>query len=146
MAALMIQGCGSGVGKSACSPIAVCTSAPSSRVAGFGNAFRGWCTEAGLPLCTPHGLRKIGAVGAAEAGASEHELMAMFGWDDANMARIYTRKAAQKRLAASGAAKLSIVPPIVPPREKATENNALEGYWRPVGESNSCFSRERAAS
>ncbi len=118
----------------------------SYRVAGFGNAFRGWCTEAGLPQCTPHGLRKIGAVRAAEAGASEHELMAMFGWDDANMARIYTRKAAQKRLAASGAAKLRIVPPVVPPREKARENNALEGYWRPVGESNSCFSRERAAS
>jgi integrase len=118
--------------------------------AGFGNIFRTWCVEAGLPQCSPHGLRKIGAVRAAEAGASEHELMAMFGWDDANMARIYTRKAAQKRLAASGAAKVAtsgiVVPLIVPPREKAKENNSVEGYWRPLGESNSCFSRERAAS
>src|SRR5208337_5494770 len=77
----------------------------SHSAAGFGNIFREWCRDAGLPQCSPHGLRKIGAVRAAEAGASEHELMAMFGWDDANMARVYTRKAAQKKLAASGAAK-----------------------------------------
>ena len=67
-----------------------------------------------------HGLRKIRAVRAAEAGASEHEMMAMFGWEDANMARNwYTRKAAQKKLAKSGAAKLTqmlvSVPPAVPP-------------------------------
>ena len=48
-------------------------------------------SQAGLRQCTPHGLRNIGAVRAAEAGASEHELMAMFGWEDANMARAYTR-------------------------------------------------------
>ena len=90
-------------------------------VAGFGNAFKDWCREADLPQCNCHGLRKIGAVRAAEAGASEHELMAMFGWEDADMARIYTRKAAQKKLAASGAAKVShariIVPPTVPPTD-----------------------------
>jgi integrase len=88
----------------------------------FGNKFKSWCVKAGLPQCNCHGLRKIGAVRAAEAGVSEHELMAMFGWDDANMARIYTRKAAQKKLAASGAAKLGltneIVPPSVPPDKK----------------------------
>jgi integrase len=75
-------------------------------VAGFGNIFKDWCKAAGLPQCTSHGLRKIGAVRAAEAGASEHELMAMFGWEDASMARIYTRKAAQKKLALSGAEKV----------------------------------------
>jgi integrase len=75
---------------------------------GSGNTFKSWCVEAGLPQCNCHGLRKIGAVRAAEAGASEHELMAMFGWDDARMARVYTRKAAQKKLAASGAAKLGL--------------------------------------
>ncbi len=32
--------------------------------------------------------------------------MAMFGWENADMACVYTRKAAQKKLAASGAAKL----------------------------------------
>jgi hypothetical protein len=83
-----------------------------------------------LPQCNCHGLRKIGAVRAAEAGASEHELMAMFGWDDANMARVYTRKAAQKKLAASGAAKLGltkkIVPSPVPPEGKDNQINSLE--------------------
>jgi integrase len=103
--------------------------------AGFGNAFREWCQEAALPQCTSHGLRKIGAVRAAEAGASEHELMAMFGWEDADQARIYTRKAAQKKLAASGAAKLNlsriIVPPSVPPEIKVFKNNPLRESWLP---------------
>lgn len=117
--------------------------------AGFGNIFREWCREAELPQCSPHGLRKIGAVRAAEAGASEHELMAMFGWDDANMARIYTRKAAQKKMAASGAAKLtlvSIVPPPVPLGKKQHQNNRLKEYWRPLGESNPSFKIENLAS
>lgn len=71
-------------------------------VAVFHNLFKDWCRKAGLPQCTAHGLRKIGAVRAAEAGASGHELMAMFGWEDANMARVYTRKAAQKKDGAVG--------------------------------------------
>jgi integrase len=103
--------------------------------AGFGNSFKDWCKSAGLPHCNCHGLRKIGAVRAAEAGASEHELMAMFGWENADMARVYTRKAAQKKLAASGAAKLAqsdiIVPPAVPPNEKASENTYLRKDWCP---------------
>ena len=109
-------------------------------VAGFGNSFRDWCVAAGLPQCTAHGLRKIGAVRAAEAGASEHELMAMFGWEDADQARVYTRKAAQKRLAASGAAKLGyhgiIVPPVVPLAGKIIKNNMLRGEWLPGPDSN----------
>ncbi len=102
--------------------------------AGFGNAFKDWCREADLPQCNCHGLRKIGAVRAAEAGASEHELMAMFGWEDADMARVYTRKAAQKKLAASGAAKVShsriVVPPSAPPQGNISKNNSLNDKWR----------------
>ena len=30
-------------------------------IAGFGNKFREWCNEAGLPHCSAHGLRKAGA-------------------------------------------------------------------------------------
>ena len=67
--------------------------------AGFGNKFKSRCVKAGVPQCNCHGLRKIGAVRAAEAGASEHELMAMFGWENADMARVYTRKAAQNEVA-----------------------------------------------
>ena len=61
--------------------------------------------------------------------------MAMFGWDDAGMARLYTRKTAQKRLAASGAAKLGyrgiIVPAAVPPTGMISKNNNLRGGWLP---------------
>jgi hypothetical protein len=54
----------------------------------------------------------------------------MFGWENADMARVHTRKAAQKKLAASGAAKLSlseiIVPPAVPPLKNTKQHNDLE--------------------
>jgi hypothetical protein len=36
--------------------------------------------------------QEIGAVRVAEAGASEHELTAMFGGDDASMARVYSAR------------------------------------------------------
>ncbi len=52
----------------------------------FGNWFRDCCRAAVLPECSPHGLRKAAAVRCAEAGASVHELMALFGWDTPAMA------------------------------------------------------------
>src|SRR4029077_4564181 len=69
--------------------------------AGFGNKFREWCDQAGLPNCSAHGLRKAGATIAAENGATAHMLMAIFGWDTLKMAEGYTRAADQKRLAES---------------------------------------------
>ena len=112
--------------------------------AGFGNWFRSQCDEAGLPQCTAHGLRKIGAVRAAENGATEHELMALFGWDNARMARIYTRKAAQKKLAVSAAAKMvsgaakerAGVPLTVPLGKKLMQNSILAKKWLPGPDSN----------
>jgi integrase len=47
--------------------------------AGFGNKFRYWCDQAGLPHCSAHGLRKAAATRLAELGASEHEIMAVTG-------------------------------------------------------------------
>ena len=47
-----------------------------------------------------HGLRKASATIAAESGATEAELNAMFGWNGHRMAQLYTRKADRKRLAA----------------------------------------------
>jgi integrase len=67
--------------------------------AGFGNWFRDRCDEAGLPMCTAHGLKKAGATIAAENGATTHQLMAMFDWSTPSMAEVYTRAAEQKRLA-----------------------------------------------
>jgi integrase len=74
--------------------------------AGFGNWFRRRCNEAGLPHCSAHGLRKTGATIAAENGATEHQLMAIFGWDSPKQAAIYTRKANRKKLAAEAMHKL----------------------------------------
>jgi integrase len=72
---------------------------------GFGAKFRAWCDEAELPHCTAHGLRKAGAVIAAENGATPHQLMAIFGWRTLKEAERYTKAAEQKRIAA-GAMKL----------------------------------------
>ena len=67
--------------------------------AGFGNRMRKWCDAAGLKECTAHGLRKAGACIAAENGATEAQLMAIFGWSDPDIAALYTKKERQKRIA-----------------------------------------------
>lgn len=67
--------------------------------AGFGNRFRKWCDEAGLTHCSAHGLRKAGATIAAENGATEHQLMSMYGWESPKQAALYTRKVNRHRLA-----------------------------------------------
>ncbi|MEW5994981.1 MAG: hypothetical protein AB1744_11380 [Candidatus Zixiibacteriota bacterium] len=54
-----------------------------------------------MPHCSAHGLRKTGATIAAEHGATEHQLMAIFGWESPKQAALYTRKANRKRLAAA---------------------------------------------
>lgn len=77
---------------------------------GFGKQFRKWATRAGLPHCTPHGLRKAGAIRAAGAGVTANELMAMFGWRDIKQAELYTRAADQKTLASGGMEKLGNKP------------------------------------
>lgn len=70
---------------------------------GFGNRFRKWCDEAGLPVrCTAHGLRKAGAAMAAENGATEHEIMAVFGWTTPKQAAYYTRAAQRRTMAERG--------------------------------------------
>jgi site-specific recombinase XerD len=48
----------------------------------FGNMFKDACVKAGIdePFKAAHGLRKLQATIWAERGATEHELMAMFGW------------------------------------------------------------------
>jgi integrase len=73
---------------------------------GFGNWFKDRCVEAGLPQCSSHGVRKAAAVSAAEAGCSEHELMALFGWASPKQAGVYTRKVNTSKLAQSGTGKI----------------------------------------
>lgn len=54
-----------------------------------GNKFREWCNEAGLPRYSAHGLRH------ARRGerATDHQLMAIFGWKSIQEAERYTKAA-----------------------------------------------------
>jgi integrase len=75
--------------------------------AGFGGWFRERCNEAGLSHCSAHGLRKAGASIAAENGATDRQLMALFDWDTAAQANVYTAAADRKRLAGEAARLLA---------------------------------------
>lgn len=68
---------------------------------GFSFWFKERCREAGLHHCSAHGLRKAGATIAAEQGATEAQLMAIYGWESPRVAAIYTRKVNRTALAAS---------------------------------------------
>lgn len=68
----------------------------------FGNWFREVCRKANCPG-SAHGLRKAGATRAAERGATERQLMAIFGWSTGKMAQHYTRAADRTRLARDAA-------------------------------------------
>ena len=83
--------------------------------AGFGNAFREWCNEAGLPHCSAHGLRKAAAARLAERGATAHEIMAVTGHRSLEEVERYTRAARQGRLADAAMMKLKRRTDSVPP-------------------------------
>jgi integrase len=72
----------------------------------FGNLFRKACRDAGLFNRSPHGLRKAAATRAAEGGATEAELEAIFGWTGGRMASLYTRTANRQRLSIAAMHKL----------------------------------------
>ena len=65
----------------------------------FGNMFRKACNAAGVSDRSAHGLRKIAATRAADRGATEAQLEAIFGWTGGRMASHYTRSANRRRLA-----------------------------------------------
>lgn len=68
--------------------------------AGFGNAFRDWCDDAGLPKgFSAHGLRKAACRRLAEAGCSASQIMAISGHRSLAEAEKYVRAANQVRLA-----------------------------------------------
>jgi site-specific recombinase XerD len=75
-------------------------------VAGFGNKFRDWCNEAGLPKeCSSHGLRKAACRQLAEAGATPHEIAAISGHISLSEVQRYTKAVDQARLARAARAK-----------------------------------------
>jgi integrase len=72
----------------------------------FGNLFRKACNAAGVPG-SAHGVRKIAATRAANAGATVPQLEAIFGWSGGTMASHYTREADRVRLAKEAMHKLA---------------------------------------
>jgi integrase len=76
--------------------------------AGFGNVFRQWCEEAGLPKrCSAHGLRKAACRRLAEAGASTHQIAAISGHRTLSEVARYTQAAQQKMLARAAMATIT---------------------------------------
>jgi integrase len=72
----------------------------------LGAAFVDAAKAAGVRGKSAHGLRKAAATRAAENGATERELEAIFGWSGGRMATLYTRSANRSRLAAGAIDKL----------------------------------------
>ena len=72
----------------------------------FGNWFRDVCNAAGVKG-SAHGLRKLGATRAADNGATEAQLEAIFGWRGGGMAALYTRAANRKKLAIEAMDKMA---------------------------------------
>jgi integrase len=72
----------------------------------LGAEFSAACEAAGLVDCTAHGLRKAAATRLAENGATESQLMAVFGWTRPDMAVKYTKAMNKKRLAMAALGKL----------------------------------------
>lgn len=68
---------------------------------GFGNKFRQWCDEAGLPHCSAHGLRKSAARRFAEAGCSNQQIKAWTGHTTDSEVSRYTAAADQQSLSDS---------------------------------------------
>ena len=68
----------------------------------FGNAFSEAARKAGVKK-SAHGVRKIAATRCADNGATEHQLMAIFGWKSPAMAQLYTRAANRRKLAREAA-------------------------------------------
>ena len=71
----------------------------------LGNLFREWCDAAGVSK-SAHGIRKLAATVVADAGGSEQELQALFGWTTSAMSSVYTREANRKRQSLQAAFKL----------------------------------------
>jgi integrase len=124
---------------------------------GFSNFMADRIDQAELPeRCVTHGLRKAAARRLAEAGCSANEIASITGHVSLEEVARYTKAAEQKKLARAAMSrlpggKMEIGIPNLSERfgknvEKDNEIKEGFGFWRPVGESNPCFQRERLTS
>src|SRR5690606_7065413 len=73
---------------------------------GLGNNRRPRCGRGQVPQAPMRGLRKAGATIAADNGATDSQLVAIFGWTTKKQTTLYTKKADRKRLAGEAMRKL----------------------------------------
>lgn len=73
---------------------------------GFGNKFRQWCDEAGLPQCSAHGLRKSASRRFAEAGCSNQEIKSWTGHTSDSEVSRYTAAADRQLLSDAAGMRL----------------------------------------
>lgn len=80
---------------------------PWHRPKSFSQWFERACRAAGIEKgLSAHGLRKLGAQLCVERGATEHQLMALFGWESPKQAAHYTKRANRERLESEAAVLL----------------------------------------
>lgn len=96
----------------------------------FGNWFRERCNEAGIKK-SAHGLRKLSATLAADAGAATHELMAQYGWSSVKQAELYTRGADRIKLGIKSSRRVadqieSTLPTVLPSGAGRVENKSTK--------------------
>jgi len=78
-------------------------------VDGFGNLFREWCDEAGLPQrCSAHGLRKAACRRLAETGCSAPQIAAISGHKTLKEVQRYIEEADQARLAQAAIRRMTV--------------------------------------
>lgn len=75
--------------------------------ASFGNMFRRWCDDAGLPHCTAHGLRKAISRRLAEEGIGNAGIKSITLHSRDEEVSLYVAAADQKRLAKSSIQRIS---------------------------------------
>lgn len=71
------------------------------------NQVRKWCDAAGLPDKSSHGIRKAMAGMMAEAGCTQHQIMAVMAHTQAKTSEVYTKGAQRRILASDGMAALA---------------------------------------
>lgn len=75
--------------------------------ASFGNMFRQWCNDAGLPHCSAHGLRKAISRRLAEANVGNAGIKSITLHSRDDEVSLYTAAADQKRLAKDAINRIS---------------------------------------
>lgn len=101
-----------------------CADGSPMRKESLGNLFRDACISAGVPG-RAHGIRKAAATMAANAGFSEAQMEARFGWTGGRMASLYTKTMDREKLSIDAQAKLE--PPAAPEKvRRASEKTSIK--------------------